>query len=54
MLCFALVPMISGVLYVKWENKRREDGKKDYLLEGEYANKENELGHKHPDYRYIM
>jgi hypothetical protein len=54
MLTAALVPMISGVLYVKWENKRRDDGKKDYLLHGLYAGKEEELGHKHPDFRYIL
>jgi hypothetical protein len=54
MISLALVPIMSGVLYVKWENKRRDDGEKDYLLQGEYAEKQDELGDRHPNFRYIL
>jgi hypothetical protein len=54
MITLALLPIISGILYVTWENKRRDDGNKDYLLQGEYAEKQDELGDKHPDFRYIL
>lgn len=39
--------------YVKWENRRRERGDLDYRLEGLTEKQQQELGHKHPNFRFV-
>lgn len=47
-----IIASLGLVVYQKWENKKREQGGRDYRLqasEDEVAT----LGHLHPEYRYI-
>ncbi|KZT19730.1 MFS general substrate transporter [Neolentinus lepideus HHB14362 ss-1] len=43
---------LVGVLYIKWENRKRERGERDYRLEGLTAGEIEQLGYLHPRYRY--
>lgn len=43
------------ILYIRWENKKRQDGKRDYRLQ-KFANDDDAsayLGDLHPRFRYI-
>jgi len=45
---------IIGILYVKWENKQRDQGKRDHRLQGVATKREKEdLGYRHPSFRYM-
>lgn len=41
-----------GTLNLRWENKKRVDGKRDHMLEGLNEEQAAELGHTHPHFRY--
>ena len=42
-----------GIAYCKWENKQRNLGKRDHRLNGLSEEQVKDLGHRHPDFRYI-
>lgn len=42
------------VLYYKWENAAREKGHRDHLLEGLTREEVENLGNKHPGFRYTL
>ncbi|GAA5967061.1 hypothetical protein JCM11641_000428 [Rhodosporidiobolus odoratus] len=44
---------VSLVLWVRWENKQREAGRRDGILEGKTEEEIKELGHRHPSYRFM-
>ncbi|KAF9269209.1 MFS general substrate transporter [Marasmius fiardii PR-910] len=50
--------VLSGVIvlilfvYIRWENAKREQGERDYRLEGKNAKEIEELGYLHPGFRY--
>ncbi|KAF2714077.1 MFS general substrate transporter [Pleomassaria siparia CBS 279.74] len=44
---------IGGIAYCKWENKQRDQGKRDHRLNGLNEEKIKDLGYRHPDFRYI-
>lgn len=51
MLVLSLALSTTHILYVKWENRKREKGGRDYRLdEGD----EGMLGYKHPSFRYTI
>ncbi|KAL8819372.1 MAG: hypothetical protein Q9223_002186 [Gallowayella weberi] len=51
MLALSLVLSTTNILYVKWENRKRERGARDYrLTEGD----EGMLGYRHPSFRYTI
>ena len=51
MLVLSLALATTHILYVKWENRKRENGGRDYRLdEGD----EGMLGYKHPSFRYTI
>jgi len=41
------------LMYCKWENKQREMGKRDHLVQGLSRQEELELSSKHPAFRYV-
>ena len=45
-----LVVLIT--LYLRWENKKRDRGERDYRLNGKTAEEVEQLGYKHPQFRY--
>ncbi|WYZ39394.1 hypothetical protein EsH8_III_001308 [Colletotrichum jinshuiense] len=47
-----IIASLGLVVYQKWENKKREQGGRDYRLQAS-ENKVATLGHLHPEYRYI-
>lgn len=52
----ALVLSVGLMLYQKWENGMREEGKRDYRLQDsdlEGGALIDVLGNRHPSYRYI-
>ncbi|KIJ31703.1 hypothetical protein M422DRAFT_76616 [Sphaerobolus stellatus SS14] len=48
----ACVLVLLGVRYVYWENAKRDHGERDYRLEGKSQKEIDELGARHPAYRY--
>lgn len=52
MLGMALIITTIMIVYVKVENKKRDDGKRDNRLQGDVD--EAMLGYKHPSFRYTM
>ncbi|SGZ11916.1 BQ5605_C028g10466 [Microbotryum silenes-dioicae] len=40
--------------YCKWENKQRDEGKRDHRLEGLTEAEQVALGFKHPEFRYLI
>lgn len=42
-----------GIFYTKWENRLRARGGRDYRLEGLTDEQQQELGYRHPEFRYI-
>lgn len=45
---------VAGILYVKWENRQRNQGKRDHRLQGLTTPEEIEdLGYRHPSFRYM-
>ncbi|KAI8640259.1 major facilitator superfamily domain-containing protein [Parasitella parasitica] len=54
-LCAGCVIVISATLATlncRWENRKRAQGKRDYLLDGLTDEQIGELGHNHPNFRY--
>lgn len=43
---------IFGILYCMYENKARAAGKRDYRLEGLTEEEQEQLGNRHPQFRY--
>lgn len=39
--------------YVRWENKRRDRGELDHVLDGLTPEQVQGLGHKHPHFRFV-
>ena len=44
---------IVGILYVRWENRKRDAGKRDDRLSGLTQEAEQDLGYRHPQFRYM-
>ncbi|KAI3393339.1 hypothetical protein diail_4420 [Diaporthe ilicicola] len=44
---------VFGILYCSYENKIRAAGKRDHRLEGLSEDETNQLGYRHPEFRYI-
>lgn len=44
---------VCAILYIKWENRARKKGKRNYRLEGLTEDEARKLGYRHPDFRYI-
>jgi MFS family permease len=42
---------LSNIAYIRWENAARASGKRDHRLQGA---RENELGYRHPSFRYTL
>jgi adenylosuccinate synthase len=42
-----------GIVYCKWENKQRDQGKRDHRLQNATAAQIKDLGYRHPEFRYI-
>jgi hypothetical protein len=42
-----------GAVYARWENRRREEGQRDAVLQGLTQEQVDALGHKHPKFRYM-
>jgi hypothetical protein len=43
---------IFGILYCMYENKARAAGKRDHRLEGLTEEEQEQLGSRHPSFRY--
>ncbi|KAJ3538379.1 hypothetical protein NMY22_g5189 [Coprinellus aureogranulatus] len=51
--CSAICVIVSlTALYVRWENRKRDRGERDYRLEGKSKEELRNLGYKHPQFRY--
>ncbi|KAF8488987.1 major facilitator superfamily domain-containing protein, partial [Hysterangium stoloniferum] len=50
--CISFILAIIGVLYVHWENAKRERGERDDRLIGKSQTELDELGSQHPEYRF--
>lgn len=48
-----LVVASVGIIYTMRENRVRQQGKRDHRLDGLDEAEKRDLGHKHPDFRYI-
>ncbi|KAG8162506.1 hypothetical protein KVR01_008271 [Diaporthe batatas] len=44
---------LFGIAYCSWENKLRAAGKRDHRLEGRTQEEIDQLGYRHPEFRYI-
>jgi len=44
---------VVGILYTKWENRQREEGKRNYRLQGLSVDEAESLGCRHPEFRYV-
>jgi hypothetical protein len=51
MLCMSLMLSTTLILYCKWENKQREEGKRDHRLQ---ETSEDMLGYRHPKFKYTI
>ena len=51
MLALALLLIAVNIVYCKWENKKRANGKRDYRLAEE---REEMLGYRHPSFEYTI
>lgn len=47
----SLILTAGNLLYIRWENSMREHGKRDHRLQ---ETRENELGYRHPAFRYTL
>ncbi|KAI8939612.1 hypothetical protein NX059_003373 [Plenodomus lindquistii] len=48
-----LVITVAGIVYCKWENKQRDNGKRDHRLNGKSESEIKDLGYRHPEFRLI-
>ncbi|EAU82287.2 hypothetical protein CC1G_08899 [Coprinopsis cinerea okayama7 len=46
------VLVVIIALYIRWENQKRDRGERDYRLEGKDERELEQLGYKHPRFRY--
>jgi hypothetical protein len=44
----------SLITWIKWENRTRESGKRDWILEGLGEVQRGELSSRHPGFRYVI
>lgn len=54
-LCAGIVVIVVSAVVsviVRWENRQREQGKRDYILDGLTEEQISQLGHSHPKFRY--
>ncbi|KAG9237417.1 major facilitator superfamily domain-containing protein [Amylocarpus encephaloides] len=51
--CAAFLLVALGILYTKWENKKRERGDRNNRLLNLTEEEKLGLGYRHPDFRYI-
>ncbi|KAG4433831.1 hypothetical protein IFR05_010679 [Cadophora sp. M221] len=49
----ALLLAILGIIYTKWENRKRDSGARDHRLVGLTEEQAGNLGYKHPGFRYM-
>jgi len=45
--------VVATFFWQKWENKQREMGRRDHLLNGLSADQIALLGHRHPNFRFV-
>lgn len=50
--CAATALVIVGAIYLRRENQKREEGLRDYRLEGKTPEELTILGYRHPQFRY--
>ncbi|KAH7402102.1 major facilitator superfamily domain-containing protein [Phaeosphaeria sp. MPI-PUGE-AT-0046c] len=50
-LVITVILATGQVLYLQWENKKRDNGERDHRLVDEF---EGNLGHRHPNFRYTL
>lgn len=50
-LILAMITVAANIIYVKWENAKRQRGERDYRLNG---HSDQWLGHRHPQFRYVV
>ena len=51
--CCAAILTVLAILYMKWENRQRQSGKRDNRLEGLSEQERETLGYRHPEFRYM-
>lgn len=49
---FSLVLTVGSMAYVRWENNARRAGRRESRLAGGGIERETQLGHRHPEFRY--
>lgn len=49
----AFIMALCLIQYIKWENRQREQGKRDHRLVGLSQEEQEALGHRHPSFRYL-
>lgn len=52
-LCASWACAVALLMFCKWENRQRDQGKRDYRLQGLDRQQELELSSKHPAFRYM-
>ncbi|RDL36438.1 uncharacterized protein BP5553_05790 [Venustampulla echinocandica] len=50
--CLAVLILGASTLYLRWENRQRSLGRRDYRLSGLTTLAASQLGHKHPEFRF--
>ncbi|KIK59579.1 hypothetical protein GYMLUDRAFT_169512 [Collybiopsis luxurians FD-317 M1] len=50
--CFVCLLIIIEVMYIRWENAKRDRGERDYRVERKSLREVEELGYLHPEFRY--
>jgi hypothetical protein len=45
-----LIGVTANILYIRWENAARRDGKREYRFE----QTQEDLGYRHPEFRYTL
>ncbi|KAJ7180788.1 MFS general substrate transporter [Mycena filopes] len=45
---------VAAAIYIRWENAKRAGGERDYRFEGKTAKELEELGYRHPHFRYQL
>ena len=50
--CVAGALAVIGIMYIKWENKKREAGDRQRRLENLSDEEKSVLDYRHPDFRY--
>ena len=51
--CAAACIALALILYTTWENRQRDSGNRDHRLQGKTRQEIDELGYRHPEFRYI-